>query len=328
MVITVRVPDLREPIRRFVMAGVSSWRWVGLVAVAAASAHHQIAGRDALASVIAPAGASLVPLDFVYGVWGSVLLVLLGLAFVGLLEDQRRVAFHDRVSGHIVAASLLSSVQLVMLALANIHVTAAIAVLLALVALDAYRTTQRAIRAGETIRWVGAPFALLLGASGAIAMVSIDAAITAAGCPSTAPALALVIGAGLAATRLGGEAREPLLPAYFAVVLIGLCAASVPASIVSAALIMGVVCGATAMLIVATGGVVPVKPSAPRRRVNRHTPFADAVSRNRFGGPHSPASTGSLHLGPLVAASPSAGSLHLGPLAPASPSAGSFHPGR
>ncbi|MBA3397967.1 MAG: hypothetical protein H0T89_35410 [Deltaproteobacteria bacterium] len=281
----MRVPDLREPLRRLATADVSGWRWVGFAAAAAACTHHQIAGRDALAGVIAPAGSSLVPLDFVYGIWGSVLLVLLGLAFVQLLEDQRRVSFHDRVSGHIVATSLLSSIQLGTVAFANIHVIAAISVALALVALGAYRTTQRAIHAGEARRWVGAPFALLLGASGAIAMVSIDAAITAAGCPSTAPALALVIGAGLAASRLGGAAREPVLPAYFAVVLIGLCAASVTASVVSVALIMGVVCGATAMLIVATRGMVPATPAAPRRRVNRQTPFADAVARDRFVEP-------------------------------------------
>lgn len=98
---------------------------------------------------------------------------------------------------------------------------------------------------------VGAPFALLAGYTAMIAIGFTDAAITTAGCPSSAPALALVLGVAVLAVRAALLYRDPMLSGFTALALTTMVASHPTAAIASLTLLAAGVCGALAILMAA-----------------------------------------------------------------------------
>lgn len=288
MIVTLHDLNARGPVKAPRHAVVKQlvippWRWASLLAVFAAFLHYKAHARvhgPMIEDVIAATGTSLQPVSSTFAVWGPLLLVLLGYAMFQLVEDQRIVQVYDRVSRHVVALAALSSLQLVTID-SGIYVAAPIAIGFAAIAADAYRRVHEEIVAERTRPWVSIPFGLVLGYGVAIALPAADAMITAAGCPSSAPGIALAVGAGIAAVNAGMRYRDPILPGFVAWAFLAI-AASGPAKVATlhATLLIGAACAAVAILIAAIRldtifGSSPsqhTKPTTRDRRPTRPTP--------------------------------------------------------
>lgn len=259
MVFTLRDLNVRGPIKATRPStvsnpGVPMWRWGSLGAVIVALAYERIHHRAGEPGVIdAIAGSRLAPVDAVLASWAMILLGLLTYAVFQLAESQRRASVYDRASRPLALACGLAIAQLVALqAGAGIGVVAGLAGASAGIALLAYRRVQAEIEAGRASPWVGAPFSVLLGYTGCVAIAALDVALLRAGVTSTVPAIALLVAAGAAAVHLGLSRRDALLPAFAAWSLTSIGAARPPAIIATSSLLAGALCGAVAIVIAAT----------------------------------------------------------------------------
>lgn len=241
---------------------VSHWRHLVIVAAALVLTHAFVHGAAHELSVEAALRASpttLVPVSAVFLAWPAIAIGLLCYGLYAIAPDQRPLGIHDQVSRHLVAAALLASLQLITLVHANPYLNAGIALALAGVAIDAYRRIHGTLTkleaeakyGREVARSAAAPFALLAGFTTMTALGFTDAAITAAGCPSTAPALALVVAAAALALRAGLHYRDSVAPAFASVALTTIVAAHPTASIASLTLLAGGLCGALAIFLAA-----------------------------------------------------------------------------
>lgn len=260
MVFTLRDLSARGPVkapRAFLTnAPIPPWRWAALLAVVLSFAHgrlHQRIGGISLGTLLEFSGSSLVPVPSAFGLWTLIHLILFGYALAQLGENQRRVAAYDQLSKLVVLACVIASLQLSLLQLGDVSVTAAMASVLAVIACVAYARIHREIAADRASAWIGIPFSLLLGWSGLIAIAALDGAITTAGCPSVAPAVTLLAVAGGTAIYFGLEHRDFVLPGLVAWMLTAICAANRVAPVIaSSALVVGAVCAAAAILIAST----------------------------------------------------------------------------
>jgi hypothetical protein len=198
--------------------------------------------------------------------WTPVVLAMLTTA-IHQLSDARRGTAYDCVARHVIGAALLSSVLLLGFEV-GLSLVLPAALALAVIAADAYRRIYREILARRAATWLGPPFALLAGYAGMVAVVAAGGAIAWTGCQSSAPASALVIGAGAAASHLGLRHRDVVMPWLVAWLLVGICAADPPAGLAGAALLMTAICATVG--IVTTATVLASRPfERDERRVSR-----------------------------------------------------------
>jgi len=267
MVITLPDPDAPAPPRGLVkVAEVPTWRWLSLAAIAAAIGHlylNSLHSGSTLGQLLTARSAGIAPpLPLAAGV----LVALLGYAVFQHAESQRFIRVYDRVSRHLVAIAVLWSAQLVA-AEHSLELATATICLLSVLAISAYLRVHGEIAANRAPRWIGLPFALLVGYSSFVAVGALDASIAAAGCPSVAPTIAMLV--ALAAITIGSSLRasDPALPT-----LIAWLVTSVPAAhrsvvnVEGTALIAGALCAAVAVLIVATRFAAPTQHRHPARR--------------------------------------------------------------
>lgn len=235
---------------------ISRWRRLSLLALIVAIVHHEIhlsAGGESIAGVLGGSQTPVVPVPSLFTLWLPILLVLAGYAVFQLADDQRRISAYDRVSRHLAAVGALSSLLLFSIQIADLALAAPVAVALAAVAGHAYLRVHTEIGDHRAPRWLGVPIALLFGFTGIVAVGFVDAIMIAAGCPSSAPAISLMIGAGALAIHLGLHHRDLVLPGFVAWALTGICATDRAASnVASAALLVGAMCAAVAIVIAAT----------------------------------------------------------------------------
>jgi hypothetical protein len=232
---------------------VSVWRWISLIAVFVSIAHdklHRQSGEVGLADLLA--GTPLAPAGSVFRAWPLILFVVLAYAVFQLGEVQRRLTVYDRASRPLALACGLGSAQLVALAEGGgLWVAAPLAVAMAAAAGVAYHRVYAEIAAGRASAWIGAPLSLLVGYTGAAAVVALDAMLWRAGVGTTAPAVGLLIAACAGVIHLGLSRRDAIAPAFAAWVLTSICAARPSEAIATTALIAGALCGTAAIVIVA-----------------------------------------------------------------------------
>ncbi len=262
MVFTLHDLEVRGPIKPTRYRGAEDTtipisRWFSLLAVVAAFGCFKIYGQlelgSSLETVLVQAGSSLTPVHSTFVAWNLILLVLLAYAVFQLFPEQRKLAAYDRVSRHVVLASLVATLILLTLRWEAIWLTAILTSGLAIVAGSAYQRMHREVSEHRAPAMLGIPFALLLGFSLVVAIAAADAAIVTAGCPSSAPPLLLLCGAGVGVVYLGLRFRDAALPGFVAWLATGICAASHNDTAISGiALLVGLLCVATAVLIAAT----------------------------------------------------------------------------
>jgi len=260
-----RDSDQRWPVGLFKLAApkpVSPWRWFALLAVVVAFAHDRLPARldGSLEARLLRAGSALVPVHATFGAWRLILLILLGFAVFQLAKGQRNVDVHDRVSKHVVVASLLASLLLVSPPSIG-TMTASLATALAIIAASAYVRVQSAVGVRRVPSWLGVPFALLLGFTMIVAL----AAIAAAGLPTSI--LIVMVGAVCIATIWSGlHFGEPALPGFVAWIFTSICAENrSELGVASVALLGGGACAAVAILIAATRVASPKSLPRPHR---------------------------------------------------------------
>lgn len=241
---------------------VSPWRHLAIAAAGLMLAHafvHSATLAVSVESALRASPTSLVPVSPVFLAWPVIAICLLGYSLYAIAPDQRPFAIHDQVSRHVVATALLASLQLVTLVHADPYLNAGVGLALAGVAIDAYRRIQAALatleadaRYGrEVARSAAVPFALLAGFTSLTAVGFTDAAITFAGCPSSAPSLALVLAAAALALRAGLRFRDPVVPAFTTVALSAIVAGHPTDAIASLTLLAAGLCGALAIFLTA-----------------------------------------------------------------------------
>lgn len=271
MVITLPDPDAPAPRRGLVkVAEVPTWRRLSVLTLAAAVvALHLQLGSTVAERLIATSAPLAPPMPL-----GAIVLIgLLGYALYQNAESQRFIRVHDLVSRHLTAIGVLSAMQLIT-ADRSLYLATATMFLLALLAGSAYLRVHAEIDAGRAARWIGLPFALLAGYSGFVFIGALDASITMAGCPSSAPTIALPIALAAITMALALRASDPALPT-----LAAWLATSIPAAhrgitnVQGAALIAGAICVAVAVLIVMT------RVAAPSGQPARHARHATQARR-------------------------------------------------
>ena len=243
MVITIPDPDAPAPRRGLVkVAEVPTWRRLSFLAIAAAAVMFQLYPGSTVAELLIARSAPLAP--------------PMPLAPIVLLGR------------HLAAIAVLSAMQLVTTD-RSLYLATATMFLLAILAGSAYLRVHTEIDAGRAPRWIGLPFALLAGYSGFVCIGALDASITMAGCPSSAPTIALPIALAAITMALAFRASDAALPT-----LAAWLATSIPAAhrgitnVQGAALIAGAICAAVAVLIVVTRVAAP--SGQPARQPARH----------------------------------------------------------
>ena len=266
MVITIPDPDAPAPRRGLVkVAEVPTWRRLSFLAIAAAAVMFQLYPGSTVAELLIARSAPLAPPMPLAPI---VLLGLFGYAIYQNVESQRFIRVHDLVSRHLAAIAVLSAMQLVTTD-RSLYLATATMFLLAILAGSAYLRVHTEIDAGRAPRWIGLPFALLAGYSGFVCIGALDASITMAGCPSSAPTIALPIALAAITMALAFRASDAALPT-----LAAWLATSIPAAhrgitnVQGAALIAGAICAAVAVLIVVTRVAAP--SGQPARQPARH----------------------------------------------------------
>jgi hypothetical protein len=227
------------------------WRWMALGAVVAAFVHDRLGARSG-AWAIEGHVSSIGPAPSAFVTWTVIQVVLIGYCLAQLFEEQRPVAIHDRLSRLVVVVALLSSVRLTMMVQGNPWITTAVSISIAVASAVAYLRIRHEIVAHRASGWIGLPFSLLLGWTTLIAGASLDAAIRAAGYPSLAAAVTIVVLAA-GALYLGLQFRDFVLPAGVAWLLISICASNrLAAPLATGVLLAGSLCAIVGIMIAAT----------------------------------------------------------------------------
>jgi hypothetical protein len=216
---------------------VREMRWLALLAITVAIGQSRITGH---ALELRLGSSSLVPVPSAFETWEAILVVFAGCLVYELFRNRHGVAASDRVSPLVVASGVLASLLLVW----NLWMTMVVSVALAIVATVAYIQVHRAISEGLAPRWLGVPFALLLGFVTVIAICAIDVVVG----PGPIPAICLVAVASMGTIWLGVNARDAVLPG-----LVGWLMTQISAydhSVLAGALIGGGACAGVALFLV------------------------------------------------------------------------------
>lgn len=275
MISTLRELNMRGPVRSPAVAmpsmQIPTGRWISLAAVGAALVIDRCLGgaTAALAEQLAERTA-LAPARLLVAAWPTLLVALVAHGAFQLAEDQRGVEVHDRVSRYVAGFGALTIVAAIA-STSNLVVAAGAWLAAAVVIGQAYRRVHHELAAGRAPAWLGALFGAALAMATAFAIGAADAAIAAAGCPSSAPTCALVIGGAVIAVRLGLALRDWVFPGVLALDLLMVCSHDrTTTGLAGAALLAGFACAAAAIALgglrlLARPATAPATPVVVRR---------------------------------------------------------------
>jgi hypothetical protein len=256
MVISLPDPDAPAPRRGGLVkvAEVPTWRRLSLLAIGIAVAMFHLYPGLSLGEVLIAGSAPLAP---PMPLGAIALVAMLAYALYQNAESQRFIRVYDRASRSLVAIAVLSCMQQVT-AGRSLYLATASCFLLVILAASAYLRVHSEIAANRAPRWIGVPFALMVGYFAFVLIGALDVSITMAGCPSSAPTIALPLALAGITIALALRASDAALPT-----LIAWLVTSIPAAhrgitnVQGAALLAGAICVAIAVLIVATRVAAP-----------------------------------------------------------------------